>query len=210
MQAPDKATVFDQSRPFPLHPKVDMKPARLVDVINMGPTVIRFPGSEDYVCEQAVLVFYTGMKDHHGSGKTVNVEQRFTLSLGKKAKLRALVEGWRGDSFTAADEAKFKTEGFDINKFYGKPCLLTTVHKTSASGKTRCEVLTVTKVPEEMKALVPRMEDIQYERNKWWEEEKVRVQEDTASWLRKNGAAIEDHGNSAPTPQPESDDDLPF
>ena len=209
MQTPDKATVFDQSRPFPLHPKVDMKPARLVDIVNMGPTVIRFPGSEDYVCEQVVLVFYTGLKDHHGSGKTVNVEQRFTLSLGKKAKLRALIEGWRGDSFTPADEAKFKTEGFDINKFYGKPCLLTTVHKTSASGKTRCEVLTVTKVPEEMKGLVPRMEDISYERNPWWETEKARVLEDTTAWLRKNGAAIEESGHGQ-APAPEGDDDRPF
>ena len=112
-QGPDKAEARDQSRPFPLHPKVELKPARLVDVINMGLSVIRFPGSDDYLAEQVVLVFYTGMKDHHGSGKTVNIEQRFTLSMGKKAKLRALIEGWRGDNFTPAEETMLKKEGFD-------------------------------------------------------------------------------------------------
>jgi len=212
-QAPDKAEVRDTSLPFPLHPKVSLKPARLVDVINLGLTVIRFPGADEYLCEQVVLAWYTGEKDVHGSGKVVNVEQRYTLSLGAKAKLRALIEGWRGDAFTVDEIKAFKDKGFDITKFYGKPCLLSTVHKTSSTGKVRCEVLQCSAVPEEMKALVPKMDSIPYTRNPWWETEKARVLADTKAWIaanRPDSGTSDESGDPGPTPPADGDDDLPW
>jgi len=211
-QAPDVAIARDNSTPFPLHPKVTMKPARFVDVINLGLSVIKFPGSDDYLAEQVVLVLWTGEKDTHGSGKVVTVEQRYTMSLGAKAKLRALIEGWRGDVFTDEEIKKFKKDGFDVSKMYGKPCLLSTVHKTSQAGRVRCEILQCAAVPDEMKGLIPKMDSIPYTRNPWWETEKKRIAEETQAWIRAN-RPNNDEGDGDPGPTPPFDDDdssVPF
>jgi len=65
------------------------------------------------------------------------ISQRYTLSLGKKATLRHVLENWRGRAFT---EEELST--FEIDRLIGANCLLTVQH-TSSGGKTYANVTSV-------------------------------------------------------------------
>lgn len=66
----------------------------------------------------------------------------YTLSMHEKAKLRGVLQSWRGKAFTD-DEAK----SFDITKLIGAPCLLNVIHKTNANG-TFANVSGITPLPK--------------------------------------------------------------
>lgn len=68
----------------------------------------------------------------------------YTLSMHEKAKLRAILQSWRGKAFTE-DEAK----KFDITKLIGASCLLNVIHKTTANG-TFANIAGVTPLPKGM------------------------------------------------------------
>lgn len=71
--------------------------------------------------------------DLERDGETRNlpraISQKYTLSLHKKANLRAALESWRARPFTDEEAAQF-----DISKLVGANCLLTVVH-AAGSGK---------------------------------------------------------------------------
>lgn len=79
--------------------------------------------------------------------------REFRTSLHKKATLRHLLEGWRGRPFTD-DEVK----AFDLSVLIGKECMISVIHKTSASGNTRAEIVSAARLPKGMecpKAVLP-------------------------------------------------------
>lgn len=223
---PDKAKAQSNDKPFPIHPEGQYA-ARCVDVINLGLSVISYPGSTDYLAEKCVLVFYTGEKgviqsdngewlpasqvDPTMADRVVHATQEYTLSMGKKAKLRAMATGWRGKPYSD-DEAK---KGIDVGAFFGHPALITVGHKTSeASGRTRMELLLVSKLPVQMKDSVPAIEDISYERDEWWTKRKEATRKETEEWSAKRNpratpvraaAGFEDFPEAM-----DGDDDLPF
>jgi hypothetical protein len=82
-------------------------------------------------------------------GRPLAMSKQFTLSLGKKAALRSVLESWRSKSFTDQELA-----GFDISQVLGVPCMLTVKHETK-NGKTYANVATVSKFPASMKAMLP-------------------------------------------------------
>lgn len=225
---PDRATAQSNDKPFPLHPEGQFA-ARCVDVINLGMSVISYPGSTDYLAEKCVLVFYTGEKGHlqaeDGSwdvasaidpsvnDRIVHVAAEYTLSMGKKAKLRAMAAGWRGKPYSD-EEAK---KGIDVSAFYGHPALISVGHKTSeASGRTRVELLSVVNLPAQMKNTIPAIEDITYARDEWWTKRKAATQKETEEWLAKNrpeskAGRVKSPGFEDFPPEPEAEsDDLPF
>ncbi|WP_155931504.1 hypothetical protein [Methylopila sp. 73B] len=72
-------------------------------------------------------------------GRPHVVQQKFTLSLGEKSKLRPFLQSWRGRPFTD-DEL----EGFDISKLIAAPCMVTIQHVTSVKGKTFANITGIT------------------------------------------------------------------
>ena len=56
--------------------------------------------------------------------------QTFTLSLHKKAKMRGVLESWRGKSFTD----KELENGFDLSKLLGVPCQIQIIHRPRKDG----------------------------------------------------------------------------
>lgn len=197
MTGPDKAVAKNESKPFPIHPK-GQAAFRCVDVINFGPTVIRFPGSSDYVGETGVVVFASGKRDERGSLLLIN--QRVTYSMGKKANLRKMAEAWRGEPYTDA-QAK---AGIDVGKFYNVPALITVGHKESAGGRNYAIIVAISQLPEGM--TVPSLDDLKYTRDEYWEKEKVRIKTETEAWLAKHGeqGAAQDGGFA------DDDSSLPF
>ena len=70
----------------------------------------------------------------------------YTLSLSEKAKLRPLLENWRGKLFTP-DELK----GFDITAVSGKPCQIVVQHEQGNDGKVYAKVTGVMAISKEQK-----------------------------------------------------------
>ena len=66
------------------------------------------------------------------------VRQRFTNSLHEKAKLRGVLETWRGGKFTRDD-----LRGFDLEKLIGESCQVQVIHNVSDEGQTFANVNTV-------------------------------------------------------------------
>ena len=59
--------------------------------------------------------------------RTISTE--YTASLHEKSNLRKALVGWRSRDFTEDELA-----GFDLTSVLGKPCMLSIIHKTKATG----------------------------------------------------------------------------
>jgi hypothetical protein len=67
--------------------------------------------------------------------------REYTASLHEKAALRATLVSWRGRDFTEDELA-----GFDLTTILGKPCMLSIIHKTKATGGVYAKVDNVSKI----------------------------------------------------------------
>lgn len=98
-------------------------PARLYSIIVIGTEFFEWMG-EKKSSKKIRLTFElpTETKEFkEGDGeKPFVISQEFGFSMGKKSKMRPMVEGWLGKSFVSDDEAY----EFDIESLLGKDCLL--------------------------------------------------------------------------------------
>lgn len=74
-------------------------------------------------------------------GKPMTISKSYTLTLGKKAKLRADLQAWRGREFTPEE-----LKGFDIETVLGVYCMVNVTHSESA-GKTYSNVSSLSPLP---------------------------------------------------------------
>lgn len=70
------------------------------------------------------------------------VYDTLTGSMNRKANMRAMLEGWRGQAFT--DE---EAENFDTKEVLGAYCMLNIVHKES-NGKTFANISSISRLPK--------------------------------------------------------------
>jgi hypothetical protein len=91
------------------------------------------------------------IEDDMENGKPFVVSRRFTVSLHKKAALRAAIESWRGRVLT---ETEIR-DGFDLESLIGSACLLNVVH-VARDGTTFANVSSIMRLPRGMKALRAR------------------------------------------------------
>jgi hypothetical protein len=80
-------------------------------------------------------------KDGNNMEGPAVIGQAFTASMHKKARVRAILESWRGKAFTD-DEAAV----FDVASVLGKPCMLGVVEKESG-GKIYSNISSVGPIP---------------------------------------------------------------
>ena len=113
--------------------EADTYPARCVSLIDVGDQFSEISGRFN---RQVVLMFE--LPTEHvvidGEKKPRFMSITYTLSLSEKAKLRTILETWRGRGFTD-DELK----GFDLKQIVGQACMLTVVHKTAKNGIPEAE-----------------------------------------------------------------------
>ena len=83
-------------------------------------------------------------------GQPLTIFKKYTLSLGKKANLRADLESWRGRAFSEAE-----LDGFDISQLLGAYCMVTVKH-AKVKDKTYANVASVTKWPSALKGQQPK------------------------------------------------------
>lgn len=79
----------------------------------------------------------------NGQEAPMTISKEYTLSLGKKSNLRKDMEGWRGREFTANE-----LQGIAVEKVLDCPCMLSVIHKQSASGSTYASITGISKMPK--------------------------------------------------------------
>ena len=80
------------------------------------------------------------------------MSETYTASLGDKANLRKMLDGWRGRPFSPEE-----LKGFDLRSILGVPCLLGTVVKEKANGQGQfAKISTVSKLPKGFQVPQPR------------------------------------------------------
>lgn len=117
-------------------PESGLHPAVLVGLIDLGTHTREFGGEKTnqhrlYLCWELTA-------EHDSNGQPFIVGQDYTFSLNKKAKLRAIVEGYLGRSLADGEE-------FDPMIMVGNPCLLNLKDGVSGSGKKFVEVASIGK-----------------------------------------------------------------
>lgn len=79
-----------------------------------------------------------------GKEEPRTISNRYTLSLGEKASLRADLAAWRGRDFTPQE-----LEAFDLRNIVGAPCLINIIHKDS-NGKRYANISSIMALPKGM------------------------------------------------------------
>lgn len=116
-----------------------------VDVVDLGIVDTTYKGEAKRQHKVKIVWQIDELMDN---GKPFLVQNRYTLSLGEKAALRADLESWRGRQFTA-DELK----AFDVEKVIGINCQLNIVHETK-NGNTYANVKAVMPIGKGMQPMV--------------------------------------------------------
>ena len=103
-------------------------------IVGIGEQRSEFEGQVKHQ-NKVVLIFqipsepYEWEKDGQKFSGPSTLSTFLTVSLHEKAKLRKLLEGWRGKKFTAEELA-----GFDLDTVLGKPCQLLVINKEKKDG----------------------------------------------------------------------------
>lgn len=178
----DKVLAKDSGHDFKPHPEGQYV-AVCVDVVNLGDRVSDFEGHISIKPSMA-LVFAT--RERREDGELLTVSSEFTVSLHPNSKLRPFLESWRGKTFTPQQ----CQEGVPVEKLTGVPCLLTVEHRLSKKGRMYAALLNPTKLPVEMKSMVPDVSS--YKRAPYWEDRKAAYAAEVA---RVKGPEIDENGD---------------
>jgi hypothetical protein len=142
-------------------------PGRLVAIVDLGSHADNFnPGKfkrQCFLVWELVGVQMTGMKDtNHLIG------ERYTFSLNEKAKLRGMIDTWRGKKLKDG-------EPFDVRKLLGQPCLVGVIENESKDGSKKYANLgSVSKLPTGMTVGEPQHKPVAWH---------IGCGEDLPSWL---------------------------
>lgn len=131
---------------FPTAPEGTF-PAVCVDEIDLGKMNSVWNGEER---ERHMVRIVWQIEEEDADGKPFLVRQDYTASLDEKAKLRKVLQSWRGRAFTQAE-----LMGFDMENVVGVGCMVNIVHAKGSRGGTFANVEAVMKLPKSMEAPRP-------------------------------------------------------
>lgn len=200
----DKLKMQDTSKgDFPKHP-VGAFGARCIDVIDLGHSVVTFPGQKDYLAQKMVLVFYTGEYDEN-TGEPVTAAQEYTLSGSPKGNLRKVLESWRGRPYT---DEEVRVNGFPLDSLYNVPVLVTVSEVKSKKGKGYAKITALSPLPKGMVA--PDLPS-DYVRDDFWINRKTQYTLDVEAFYTKNGGRPVQQGEEKLADELDKpEQDLPF
>lgn len=102
------------------------------------------------------------------------VNARYTLSLGKKATLKSILESWRGRPFT-----KEELNRFDMRNMIGANCQLNIIHNEK-DGETYANVSSVIPLPKGTPKLAPESDVLWYSM-----EESMEFPSNMPDWVKE-------------------------
>lgn len=179
--------------------------ARCFRVIDLGTQTFSVKG-ETKQAWQCVITWELGKTMSDGKPYTIN--EKYTVSLNEKAKLNAILEGWRGRKFTDVER-----NGFEMKNLLGKVCFLNIVH-SSRGDKTYANVASAMPVPEGMSSPAPVNELVYYTIGEHDESVFEKLPKYYREMIQKSPEYQRLSHNPAPAAaagaDPEFDDDIPF
>lgn len=128
--------------------------ARCYRVVDIGTQQVEWEG-EKKLQRKCVIGWELFGEDEDGGpleddgGMPLTISKRYTVSLGRNAKLRADLEAWRGRAFTDQE-----LKGFDIANLLGAYCMVNVTHN-SRDGKTYSNIASISPVPAALKNAKP-------------------------------------------------------
>jgi hypothetical protein len=175
-------------------------PAVCVDLIDLGESLDVYQGTTN-ILPKIVLVFQTNAEDP-GTHKPLEIHIEVTNSFGKKARLRKLLEGWRGRPYSD-EEAR---AGVPLHKLEKQNAILNVIHKTAvASGNTYA---VIDSIMPPMKGMA-KLEPISYTRAEFWAKRKADYAAAVANYRKQNGMVEHDDAEFV-TAGGDEEDALPF
>ncbi len=119
-----------------------------VDVIDHGMVDVTFGGKIEKK-HKATIRWQVEARDPERGNERYQVQQRYTVSLNRKANLRRDLIAWRGCDFNEDELA-----GFELDRLMGANCMLVVVHDEK-EGTTWANIGGISPLPESMTKLVP-------------------------------------------------------
>lgn len=141
-----------QKKPVELPPKGTF-PARCYQMIQIGTIKEEFKKDTKWISKVRIgFELPTELKifDEEKGEQPFVISQEYSLSMSTKSKLKAMLESWRGETFS-----KEEMKGFDITEMVGEPCLINISHKESESGNMYAQITSVTPLVKGME--VPKL-----------------------------------------------------
>lgn len=120
--------------------------ARCVSIIDIGMQHSEYQGKP--TSREQIIIGWEVPEERvqtEDGDKPAFASEFFTNSLNEKAKLRHVLESWRGRAFTEAE-----LEGFDLQAILDKPCQLTVIHEAKADGGVKAKISGVTPLHKSM------------------------------------------------------------
>jgi hypothetical protein len=127
-------------------PPPGLHPAVLVSMIDLGTHSFEYQGKTNELRKVFLVWELTGEFD--SGGNPFLVKQDYTLSLGKKANFRRMLEAWAGRSFGP-------DEDFDALVLLGKPCVVNLSLGTNKDGSKKFIEVTGVSAPMKGQAVPP-------------------------------------------------------
>ena len=110
-----------------------------------------------------------------GKDKPMAISKEYTLSLHKKANLRADLESWRGKGFTEKE-----LEGFEIDNLLGVNCMVNIIHKPNAEGRNYARIASIMPL---MKGYAKKKSENPVAHFSF-DDGEIKIPEDMPDWIR--------------------------
>jgi hypothetical protein len=175
--------------------------ARCFRVIDLGTQTFTVMG-ETKQAWQCLITWELGKL--MGDGKPFTINEKYTVSLHEKAKMRSVLESWRGKKFTDAER-----KGFELKNLLGKLCFLNIVH-ASRNNREYANVATVMPVPDGIASPAPVNELLYYSINEHDSETFERVPKFYREMIMKSPEYQMLSMKPAVAGDGDADDDIPF
>lgn len=138
--------------------------AVLVAIVDLGTHKDRYQDSgKEYDKRSVYLCWELEDADAKEGGPRFWVGADYTLSFGEKAKLRILMENWRGRKFAEGEEMILDERPLEEGGVLGRPCFLQITHKTTASGREVAQVVGASRLPKGVAAIKPTHQPLYWE-----------------------------------------------
>lgn len=190
-------------------PEAGMQVGRCIQVVELGTHDKEWKGKWS---KQVQVLIVWELESLMEDGRPFVVNWKGTASIGEKANLRKILEGWRGKKFTESE-----LECFELKNILDKPCLINLVEKKAAEGdKVYINVGTVNPLmkgqtaPERVNELVDFSIDSiggeEFEKCYDWVKDQIMASDEGKAYAANGGNASSEGGEPPINP----DDDVPF
>lgn len=180
---------YDGENKFPPHPAGPVMMV-ITDVVDLGEAVQSYKDNPTYLAPKCAIVLCSGQVSP--SGDLWEVGREFTVTTGKKSKLRPFLEAIRGAAY------KEQYPDVDLEKLVGYPVYCVVSHVTSeTTGYTYANITSIAPMPPGATKPVITA----YHRLDRWEKKRQEYADAAATYREEIGAATHKDEDGDPGPQ---------